>query len=113
MRHEVGVRWADGSQETRHIGLIVYGDTHGHSAMAKTVGFPTGIAAKMVLEGRLHLRDKGRNVPIEGDMLSHQQVTSAISCTDFILSVWEIYPIALLVSPVSFDIQVVNFNADF
>ena len=51
MRHDVGVKWADGGTESRHIDLVVYGDPNKYSAMAATVGFPTGIAAKMVLEG--------------------------------------------------------------
>ena len=52
MRHDIGVEWPDKTAETRHIDLVVYGDPNGYSAMAKTVGFPTGIAAKMVLEGK-------------------------------------------------------------
>lgn len=51
MRHDVGIQWADRSEEQRHIDLVVYGDSKGYSAMAATVGFPTGIAARMVLEG--------------------------------------------------------------
>ncbi len=51
MRHDVGVQWPDGSSEMRNIDLVVYGNPTGYSAMAATVGFPTGIAAKMVLEG--------------------------------------------------------------
>lgn len=51
MRHDVGAQWPDRSEETRHINLVVYGDPHGYSAMAASVGFPTAIATKMVLEG--------------------------------------------------------------
>ena len=51
MRHDVGVQWSDASEESRHINLVVYGDPNKYTAMAATVGFPTGIAAKMVLEG--------------------------------------------------------------
>jgi alpha-aminoadipic semialdehyde synthase len=51
MRHDVGIQWQDRSEEMRHIDLVVYGDTKKYSAMAATVGFPTGIAARMVLDG--------------------------------------------------------------
>ena len=37
-------------QETRRISLIAYGDSK-YSAMSRTVGFPTGIGAKLVLDG--------------------------------------------------------------
>ena len=43
------------SQETRQISMICYGDPAGHSAMARTVGLPIGIATKMVLEGKLNM----------------------------------------------------------
>ena len=51
MRHDVGIQWADKSEEVRHIDLVVYGDPKGYSAMAATVGYPTAISAKMILEG--------------------------------------------------------------
>lgn len=51
MHHEVGIQWPDQTLENRNIDFVVYGDPKGYSAMAATVGFPTGIATKMVLEG--------------------------------------------------------------
>ena len=53
MQHDIGVQWFDGSKEKRQVSLTVYGDSSetGFSAMAKTVGLPTGIATKMVLTG--------------------------------------------------------------
>lgn len=53
MQHDIGVQWFDGSKERRQVNLVVYGDNseNGYSAMAKTVGLPTGIATKMVLTG--------------------------------------------------------------
>lgn len=62
LRHDIGVEWPDNSKEKRHIDLVVYGDPNGYSAMAKTVGYPTGIAANMVLNGEI--QDKGVIVPI-------------------------------------------------
>lgn len=51
MRNEIGINHPSGHLEEKHISLVVYGDAKGYSAMAKTVGYPTAIAAKMVLDG--------------------------------------------------------------
>lgn len=51
LRHEVGIRWQDNKRESRGINLVLYGDVAGHSAMARTVGYPAAIAAKMILDG--------------------------------------------------------------
>lgn len=53
LRHEIGVEWSDMTKETRNIDLIVYGDPEGYSAMAKTVGYPCGIAANMIMNGEI------------------------------------------------------------
>ncbi|KAJ7270722.1 saccharopine dehydrogenase [Mycena haematopus] len=45
------VEWADGKQETITTTLEEYGTPSGHSAMARTVGIPCGIAAQLVLDG--------------------------------------------------------------
>ncbi len=42
--------------------LVVKGDDHVHTAMAKTVGLPLGIAAKMILEGRIRMT--GVHIPV-------------------------------------------------
>ncbi|CAG5131011.1 unnamed protein product [Candidula unifasciata] len=49
MRHDVEIVWGDGRKEQRSIDMINYGDLGGFSAMAKTVGLPTAIAARMIL----------------------------------------------------------------
>lgn len=46
--------------------LIVDGDDQMNTAMAKTVGLPLGIAAKLLLEGKINLA--GVQVPINGDL---------------------------------------------
>ena len=51
MHHEIGVAWPDMTSDVHHVDLTVYGDSQ-YSAMAKTVGYPTGIAAKMILDGK-------------------------------------------------------------
>jgi alpha-aminoadipic semialdehyde synthase len=48
----VGVTWSDGRKERREITMTVRGDPASHTAMATTVGLPTAIAAKMVLDGK-------------------------------------------------------------
>jgi saccharopine dehydrogenase-like NADP-dependent oxidoreductase len=53
MRHDVGVEWPNRKEETFHVDFVIYGRPKGYSAMAATVGYPTAIAAKMVLEGWL------------------------------------------------------------
>ncbi|XP_060893053.1 alpha-aminoadipic semialdehyde synthase, mitochondrial [Labrus mixtus] len=53
LRNDVGLRHPTGELETKHISLVVYGDPKGFSAMAKTVGYPAAIAARMVLEGEI------------------------------------------------------------
>ncbi|KAM7397303.1 hypothetical protein PAMP_020287 [Pampus punctatissimus] len=62
MRNDVGLRHPTGELETKHISLVVYGDPSGFSAMAKTVGYPTAIAARMVLDGEIST--KGLVVPM-------------------------------------------------
>ena len=52
MHHDIGILWPDGQREQRRIDLVSYGDINGSSAMAKTVGLPTAIATKMVLDGQ-------------------------------------------------------------
>uniref|UniRef100_A0A8C7WIE0 Aminoadipate-semialdehyde synthase n=1 Tax=Oncorhynchus mykiss TaxID=8022 RepID=A0A8C7WIE0_ONCMY len=66
MRNDVGLRHSTGELETKHISLVVYGDSNGFSAMAKTVGYPAAIAARMVLDGEI--RTKGLVVPMTKDI---------------------------------------------
>uniref|UniRef100_A0A4W5MKV3 Aminoadipate-semialdehyde synthase n=1 Tax=Hucho hucho TaxID=62062 RepID=A0A4W5MKV3_9TELE len=66
MRNDVGLRHSTGELETKHISLVVYGDPNGYSAMAKTVGYPAAIAARMLLDGEI--RTKGLVVPMTKDI---------------------------------------------
>ncbi|KAM4601586.1 alpha-aminoadipic semialdehyde synthase, mitochondrial [Polymixia lowei] len=66
MRNDVGLRHPTGELETKHISLVVYGDPSGFSAMAKTVGYPAAIAARMVLDGEI--TTKGLVVPMTRDI---------------------------------------------
>ncbi|XP_004926544.2 alpha-aminoadipic semialdehyde synthase, mitochondrial [Bombyx mandarina] len=56
LRHELGVTWSDGKKEKREVTMTVRGDPASHTAMARTVGLPTAIAAKMVLDGEIQER---------------------------------------------------------
>jgi alpha-aminoadipic semialdehyde synthase len=68
MRHTIGIEWPGGKQETRDINLVVYGDPNGYTAMAKCVGYPLGIAAKMLLEGEI--QRKGIVMPMTTEIYS-------------------------------------------
>ncbi|XP_041652112.1 alpha-aminoadipic semialdehyde synthase, mitochondrial isoform X1 [Cheilinus undulatus] len=62
LRTDVGLRHPTGELETKHLSLVVYGEPNGYSAMAKTVGYPAAIAARMVLDGEINT--KGLVVPM-------------------------------------------------
>ncbi|RWS31267.1 Alpha-aminoadipic semialdehyde synthase-like protein [Leptotrombidium deliense] len=68
MRHNIGVEWPNGNKEVRNINLVVYGDPYGYTAMAKTVGYPAAIAARMLLEGEI--QEKGIVVPMSTEIYS-------------------------------------------
>ena len=53
MRHEVEAVFENGKKETHHVDLVEYGNPDKYSAMAKTVGYPCAIAARMLLLGKL------------------------------------------------------------
>lgn len=53
LRHEFITAGADGSRKRSTSTLIDYGLPDGDSSMARTVGLPAAIAAKMVLEGKI------------------------------------------------------------
>lgn len=61
LRHEIGISWPDHQKEKRGVNFVVYGDVNGYSAMAKTVGYPTAIATKMILDGEI--QDRGTILP--------------------------------------------------
>lgn len=64
----MGIEWPDNKKETRGINLVVYGDST-YSAMAKTVGYPAAIAAKMILDGNSSRRSwKGIKICILGEI---------------------------------------------
>ncbi|XP_008578739.1 PREDICTED: alpha-aminoadipic semialdehyde synthase, mitochondrial isoform X2 [Galeopterus variegatus] len=56
MRDNFGIRHPSGHLENKTIDLVVYGDVNGFSAMSKTVGLPTAMAAKMLLDGEIEAK---------------------------------------------------------
>ncbi|HEV2352934.1 MAG TPA: saccharopine dehydrogenase C-terminal domain-containing protein [Puia sp.] len=62
MQHDVGCL----SGATYKSTLIVTGEDALHTAMARTVGLPLGIAAKLLLEGKIELR--GLQIPVSPEL---------------------------------------------
>lgn len=52
MHNEIGYKWPNGVQGVKIVDFIEYGNVKGFSSMARTVGLPTAIATKMVLESK-------------------------------------------------------------
>jgi saccharopine dehydrogenase (NADP+, L-glutamate forming) len=61
MLHEIGYTLAGKAHEIKS-SLVVKGDDHLLTAMAKTVGLPLGIAAALILEGKIQL--SGVHIPV-------------------------------------------------
>ena len=61
MQHEITYK-RSGRSHTEKSTLIVKGEDSSHTAMARTVGLPLGIAARLILEGRIGLT--GLHIPI-------------------------------------------------
>jgi len=61
MHHEIGYLLNDQEQHVTST-LVVKGEDHLHTAMAKTVGLPLGIAAKLILQDKIQVR--GLQIPI-------------------------------------------------
>ena len=55
MLHEIEYTAKDGKRNSVHSSLLVKGDDPVHTAMAKTVGLPLGIAAKLILNGKINM----------------------------------------------------------
>ncbi|XP_075230422.1 lysine ketoglutarate reductase/saccharopine dehydrogenase isoform X2 [Lycorma delicatula] len=66
LHHDIGIVWPNDRKEKRGITLVEYGDTNNITAMARTVGLPAAIAAKMVLDGEI--QEHGMVLPFTPDM---------------------------------------------
>jgi saccharopine dehydrogenase (NADP+, L-glutamate forming) len=56
----------NGEEKEKHATLVAIGDDEENTAMAKTVGLPMGIAAKLIMEGKI--KQKGVRVPINKEI---------------------------------------------
>jgi saccharopine dehydrogenase-like NADP-dependent oxidoreductase len=65
MQHELGYQINDKQYEVKS-SLIVKGDDSMKTAMAKTVGLPIGIAAKLILQGKINIT--GLHIPIAAEI---------------------------------------------
>jgi saccharopine dehydrogenase-like NADP-dependent oxidoreductase len=65
MQHEIGYHLHHQDKLIQST-LVVKGEDEEHTAMAKTVGLPLGIAAKLILEGKI--ASKGLKIPIEKEI---------------------------------------------
>ncbi len=65
MQHRIKYTYQGKSKELTS-SLVVFGDDSKHTAMAKTVGLPLAIAARLFLTGNLHL--KGVQIPIHKEI---------------------------------------------
>jgi saccharopine dehydrogenase-like NADP-dependent oxidoreductase len=66
MLHEIEFDNAEGKKQKIESSLIVKGEDSLRTAMAKTVGLPLGIAAKLILEGTIKM--KGVHIPIHKEI---------------------------------------------
>ena len=62
MLHEIEYTTKNGKRNSIHSSLLVKGDDAVHTAMAKTVGLPLGIAAKLILSGKIKM--SGIHIPV-------------------------------------------------
>jgi saccharopine dehydrogenase-like NADP-dependent oxidoreductase len=65
MQHEISYK-LHGKDKTITSTLLVKGESQERTAMAKTVGLPLGIAAKLILEGKI--KSTGLKIPTEVDI---------------------------------------------
>lgn len=56
----------NGTSHELHSSMVVKGEDQTHTAMAKTVGLPVGISAKMILNGTIN--EPGVHIPIKKEM---------------------------------------------
>ena len=65
MLHEIEYE-RDGTAHKIESSLVLTGEDSQHTAMAKTVGLPLGIAAKLILNGTIQL--KGLHIPVSKEI---------------------------------------------
>ena len=83
MLHEIDYELANQSHCLKSC-LIVKGENSIHTAMAKTVGLPLGIAAKLILQGRIKLT--GLHIPILKEI--YQPVLKELAANGILFQEW-------------------------
>lgn len=66
LKHEFDLREPDGAVTRLTSAIVDFGDPRGHSAMARTVGWPAAIASRLILENRFS--EPGVHVPLRPDL---------------------------------------------
>jgi saccharopine dehydrogenase (NADP+, L-glutamate forming) len=80
MLHEIEFT-VDGKNKQTKSCLIVKGDDRIHTAMAKTVGLPLGIAAKLILENKIDLT--GLHIPVVPEIYNPVLEELNVNCIQF------------------------------
>lgn len=75
MLHEIEYTTSDGQERKCSASLVVKGEDHVHTAMAKTVGLPLAIAAELILTGKIHT--SGLQIPTSSGI--YEPVLEALS----------------------------------
>jgi saccharopine dehydrogenase (NADP+, L-glutamate forming) len=78
LRHRFNAEYPNGTRENITSTLIDFGKQGGHSAMARTVGLPVAVAAKLVLQGKSKLT--GLHIPIQKEL--YQPILEALTRFD-------------------------------
>lgn len=66
LQHEFTVEFQDRRAEKTISTLIDYGEPGGNSSMSRTVGYPTAIGARLILEDRIHI--PGVQIPVRREI---------------------------------------------
>ncbi|XP_019737379.1 alpha-aminoadipic semialdehyde synthase, mitochondrial [Hippocampus comes] len=66
LRSDFGLRHPTGELENKRVSLVVYGEDGRFSAMAKSVGYPVAVAARMLLDGEIS--SKGIVLPMSKEV---------------------------------------------
>uniref|UniRef100_A0A1I8IE92 Saccharopine dehydrogenase n=1 Tax=Macrostomum lignano TaxID=282301 RepID=A0A1I8IE92_9PLAT len=84
---DISSRFPNNTAENHKISMVKYGDPNGYSAMALTVGYPTAIVTKMILEEEI--QDKGLVLPLSMNIyrpvlkrLKAEGISAVVKTTD-------------------------------
>jgi saccharopine dehydrogenase (NADP+, L-glutamate forming) len=81
MQHVFKVKWSDGKEEVIKSRLLDFGDSNGHTSVAKTVALPAAVAVDQILKGNIKLSGVYR--PVE--RVIYEPVMNALTDMDIIM----------------------------